>query len=211
VSSVQPAARARSRRDWQMLVFRVAVFAASCVPLALLLLDIAANDLGPDPGEAVTRFLGTIALQWLMLTLTMTPLRHFTGWAGWIRVRRMLGLFAFFYASLHLLSFLQFIVGWQDLWSSFTRRPYIIAGMVAFVPMAALAVTSTKGMMKRLGKRWKPLHRAIYPIVGAAWVHFIWQARSDIGEMVFYGALILVLLGLRLWWFVQKRRAVRRA
>lgn len=183
-----------------MLTFRLAVALLASLPLLFLVTDILRSQLGPDPGQVVTRALGLAALQLLLATLCMTPFRKLTGWAGWLRVRRMLGLFSFFYAVLHVLAFLQFIVGWQDLWSSFTKRPYIIFGFVAFVLMVPLALTSTKGMMKRLGKQWKSLHRGVYLIAVSAWIHFIWQARSDIGEMVAYGIVLVLLLGVRVMW-----------
>ncbi|WP_336368318.1 sulfite oxidase heme-binding subunit YedZ [Marinobacter sp. C2H3] len=184
-----------------LTAFRVGVFFLALVPLGLLVQDVIGQNLGPDPGEALTEQLGLAAFQCLMATLFMTPMSRWTGWSGWIRVRRMLGLFAFFYAVAHLLGFLQFVIGWQDLWAAFTERPYIIFGSLALLLMVPLAITSTKGMMKRLGRRWKPLHRLIYPALGLAWLHFIWQARSDIGEMVIYGAIALVLLGVRVYWF----------
>lgn len=191
-----------------LTVFRLTAAALALVPLIRLLLDIVQQQLGPDPGEVVTKALGLAAFQLLLITLAMTPLRKITGWVGWLRIRRMLGLFSFFYAVLHVLAFLQFIVGWQDLWASFTKRPYIILGLVAFAGMLPLALTSTKSMMKRLGKRWKSLHRFIYVIALAAWAHFLWQARSDIGVMVLYGAVLLLLLGMRLFWSPVLRRKV---
>lgn len=191
-----------------MVGFRLTAALLASVPLLRLLLEIMQSQLGPDPGEVVTKALGLAAFQLLLVTLAMTPLRKITGWTGWIRVRRMLGLFSFFYAVLHVLAFLQFIVGWQDLWASFTKRPYIILGMIAFTGMVPLALTSTKGMMKRLGRRWKVLHRTIYIIALAAWAHFLWQARSDIGEMVAYGTVLLFLLGWRLFWSPVFRHAV---
>lgn len=189
-----------------MTGFRLTAAALALVPLLRLVLDIVQQQLGPDPGEVVTKALGLAAFQLLLVTLAMTPLRKATGWAGWLRIRRMLGLFSFFYATLHVLAFLQFIVGWQDLWASFTRRPYIIFGLIAFAGLIPLAVTSTRGMMRRLGKRWKNLHRSIYGIALAAWLHFLWQARSDIGEMVLYGAVLMLLLGVRLFWSPGIRR-----
>ncbi|WP_235937603.1 sulfite oxidase heme-binding subunit YedZ [Marinobacter caseinilyticus] len=165
--------------------------------------------LGPDPGEVVTKSLGMAAFQLLLATLCLTPLRKLTGWPGWLRVRRMLGLFSFCYAALHVLAFFQFIIGWQDLWSSFTRRPYIIFGLIAFVIMVPLAATSSKAMMRRLGKRWKVLHRGVYIVAVSAWVHFLWQARSDVGEMLAYGFLLLFLLVARvIWSSAFKRRFV---
>ncbi|MDX1634659.1 MAG: protein-methionine-sulfoxide reductase heme-binding subunit MsrQ [Marinobacter sp.] len=192
-----------------MLLFRLLIAGLALVPLGLLVRGVLQGALGPDPGEVVTESLGLAAFQLLLATLAMTPLRRITGWPGWLRVRRQLGLFCFFYASLHLLAFLQFVVGWQDLTASFTKRPYILAGLVAFIILLPLALTSTRGMMRRLGKRWKRLHSGVYLAAVAAWVHFLWQARGDIGEMLAYGVILAVLLGLRLWWSaaVQKRLA----
>lgn len=184
-----------------MLPFRILVFLLSCVPLALLVLDIATGSLGPDPGQTVTETLGLSALQLLIVTLSMTPLARWSHWSGWIKVRRMVGLFAFFYATLHLMAFLQFILGWTDLWATFTKRPYIIFGSLAFLLLIPLAATSTKAMMRRLGRRWKPLHRLIYPAVALVWLHFIFQARSDITEMVIYGLVLVFLLVIRGHWF----------
>ncbi len=180
--------------------FRMLVAALALLPLVLLVADISRSALGPDPGEVVTERLGLTAFQLLLVTLAMTPLKRLTGWSGWLRVRRQLGLFCFFYACLHLLAFLQFIIGWQDILASFTKRPYILAGLLAFLILLPLALTSTRGMVRRLGKRWKLLHRGIYPAAIAAWVHFLWQARSDVGEMLAYGLVLALLLGCRLWW-----------
>ncbi|MGF2736526.1 sulfite oxidase heme-binding subunit YedZ [Marinobacter sp. DUT-1] len=184
-----------------MLPFRILVFLLSCVPFALLVFNIVTGSLGPDPGQTVTETLGLSALQLLIVTLLMTPLARWTQWTGWIKVRRMVGLFAFFYATLHLMAFLQFILGWTDLWATFTKRPYIIFGSIAFLLLIPLAVTSTKSMMRRVGRRWKPLHRLIYPAVALAWLHFMFQARSDIAEMVIYGLVVVFLLGIRGYWF----------
>ncbi|WP_373002114.1 sulfite oxidase heme-binding subunit YedZ [Marinobacter sp.] len=182
------------------MAFRLVVALLASLPFLVLVFNIAGQNLGPDPGQEVTESLGLAAFQLLIATLCMTPLKRWTGWGGWIRVRRMLGLFAFFYAVLHVFAFLQFILGWSDLWATFTKRPYIVAGALSFLMLIPLALTSTRGMMKRLGKSWKPLHKLVYLIVIVAWVHFIWQARSDIGEMVVYGLVILGLLALRWKW-----------
>ena len=193
------AATGRSKPS-KLLAFRLLVAGVAITPLLLINMDIVNQALGPDPGQEVTEALGIAALQLLIATLFMTPLRRWTGWSGWLRIRRMLGLFAFFYAVLHVFAFLQFILGWTDLWATFTKRPYIVAGAVAFFLLVPLALTSTKGLMKRLGKRWKPLHKLIYPAVVIAWLHFIWQARSDVGEMTAYGVVILGLLVVRWRW-----------
>ncbi|PHQ23930.1 sulfoxide reductase heme-binding subunit YedZ [Marinobacter guineae] len=183
-----------------LLAFRLLAALLASMPFLFLVSNIAAQSLGPDPGQEVTELLGLAAFQLLIATLCMTPLKRWTGWSGWIRIRRMLGLFAFFYATLHVLAFLQFILGWTDLWVTFTKRPYIVAGALSFLMLIPLALTSTQGMMKRLGRSWKQLHKLVYPSIVVAWVHFIWQARSDVGEMVFYGLAILVLLAVRWKW-----------
>ncbi len=191
------------------LGFHLSIAVLACVPGLILVSDMLYSRLGPDPGEVVTKSLGMAAFQLLLATLCLTPLRKLTGWPGWLRVRRMLGLFSFCYAALHVLAFFQFIIGWQDLWSSFTRRPYIIFGLIAFVIMVPLAATSSKAMMRRLGKRWKVLHRGVYIVAVSAWVHFLWQARSDVGEMLAYGFLLLFLLVARvIWSSAFKRRFV---
>ncbi|MFO8142120.1 MAG: protein-methionine-sulfoxide reductase heme-binding subunit MsrQ, partial [Marinobacter sp.] len=179
------------------VVAKPLVFIAALVPLAVLVKEVVSGGIGPDPGQAITERLGLTAFQLLLLTLSITPLKKLTGWNGWLRYRRMLGLFVLFYASLHILAFLQLLLGWRDLWATFTERPYIIAGASAFLLMLPLAVTSTKAMMKRVGRGWKPLHRLIYLAAVLVWVHFLWQARSDITEMVVYGGILLILLGLR--------------
>lgn len=183
-----------------LLAFRWLMAALASLPLLLLVGDVVSGAVGPDPGQTITEALGIAAFQLLLATLAMTPLRRWTGWGGWLRVRRMLGLFAFFYAVLHVLAFLQFILGWSDLWATFTKRPYIIAGAVAFLCLVPLAATSPVSTMRRLGSYWKPLHKLIYLAVVVAWVHFLWQARSDLGEMVIYGLLLAILLGVRGYW-----------
>lgn len=179
---------------------KILAFLICLIPLGLVGWDIRSGNLGPDPGQTITEALGIAAFQFLLITLLISPLRKITGWAGWLRFRRMLGLYAFFYAALHVLAFLQFILGWFDLWATFTKRPYIIAGALAFLLMVPLAATSTRAMMKRMGRGWKPLHRLIYSSAVLAWVHFLWQARSDVTEMMIYGVVLAVLLGARVYW-----------
>lgn len=186
---------------WRGIAGKCLVFGLALLPLGFLVVDIVNANLGPDPGQVITEALGIAAFQLLLVTLAITPLKKVTGWSGWLRYRRMLGLFAFFYAALHLLAFLQLILGWIDLWATFTKRPYIIAGAAAFLAMVPLAITSTRRMMKRTGRWWKPLHRLIYPAAILAWVHFLWQARSDITEMVVYAVILAGLLVVRARWF----------
>lgn len=183
----------------QLLAFRAAVFLLALLPLIVLIGSIMSGDLGPDPGKTVTRALGLATLQALLATLAMTPLQQLTGMTGWIRVRRMLGLYAFFYGVAHLLAYLQFLAGWGNLIEEVVERPFISMGFAALVLMVPLALTSTKAMMRRLGKRWKKLHLLIYPIAVMGLIHFYWQARSDLGEMVTYGVLLALLLGVRVF------------
>lgn len=190
----------KASRQFPYTPVKALVFLTCLIPLALIGWGIQSGNLGPDPGQTITEALGIAAFQFLLITLLISPLRKITGWAGWLRFRRMLGLYAFFYAALHVLAFLQFILGWFDLWATFTKRPYIIAGGLAFLLMAPLAATSTRGMMKRMGRGWKPLHRLIYSSALLAWVHFLWQARSDVTEMMIYGLALAVLLGARVYW-----------
>ena len=187
---------------------KLGIVLCALYPLAHLILAAATGQLGADPGKTMTRGLGLAALQLLIATLAMTPLRRLTGWKVWLRSRRMLGLFSLFYASLHVLAYLQFIAGWQGILGDVVKRPYITLGFSAFVLMIPLGLTSTRAMMRRLGKRWARLHRAIYLIIVLAWLHFLWQARSDVTIMVYYGALIVLLLGLRLWWKLRSGQGI---
>lgn len=176
------------------------LFLLASVPLLMLLVRIFADQLGPDPGQVIVRSLGVATLQLLLATLAMTPLRKLTGWAGWVANRRMFGLYAFFYACIHVLAYLHFVAGWQDLWADALKRPYISAGLIAFMGLLPLAITSTRGMMRRMGRRWTRLHQMVYPILVIAWVHFAWQARSDLTSIIFYAILVVFLLGLRIYW-----------
>lgn len=180
------------------LFWRLAVFVAVCIPPVMWLHQAWILDLGPDPGKAlVDRFgLGTLVL--LLITLAMTPLQRITGWAGWLLVRRQLGLWCFTYALLHMLGYGFFILGfdWAQLGVELVKRPYIIVGSLAFLGLLALAVTSNRYSQRRLGARWKKLHRLAYLILGLGLLHFLWIVRADLKEWVVYaliGALLLVL------------------
>ena len=169
---------------------------------------------GANPIEAVTRALGDWALRLLLLTLTVTPLRRLTGW-GWplrLRLRRMLGLYAFFYALLHLLSYIvldQFFY-WPEVWADIVKRPYITIGMAAFVMLIPLAVTSTQGWMRRLGRNWQRLHRLVYPIAIAAVMHYLMLVKVIATEPLLYAGILLLLLLLRLR-SAPRRRTVQNA
>ena len=155
---------------------------------------------GPDPGKVLVDNLGQGALILLLLTLSMTPLRRLTAWGGWLAVRRQLGLWCFAYVLLHLSGYLLFILGLDiaRLWIDLAERPYIIVGALALLALLPLALTSNRYSQRRLGARWRQLHRLVYPILGLALLHMLWVVRSDIGEWVFYASCGATLLVLRL-------------
>lgn len=186
----------------------VAVFVVAVLPFAWLGYGAFAGGLGPDPAERVMHVTGEWALRMLILTLLMSPLRAWTGRAIFLKLRRMLGLFAFFYASVHLVSFLQFFTGWDTatLWEELVERPYITAGFAGWALMLPLALTSTRRMQRAMARNWVRLHRLIYPAAIAACLHLLWQARSDIGEALVYGVVVGALLAWRL-----RRRAHKKA
>ncbi len=185
-------------------LIRLSVFLASLLPL-LRLVWLGMNDgLGANPVEFVTRSTGTWALVFLCLTLTMTPLKRLTGLSHWIRLRRMLGLYCFFYALLHA-AFWFWVEHNLDpaaMWQDVVRRPFVAAGFTAFTLLVPLAATSTHGMMRRLGHHWVQLHRLIYLIAIAAILHYAWHkaGKNDFGTVGIYAAIVAVLLGLRLYW-----------
>jgi sulfoxide reductase heme-binding subunit YedZ len=189
---------------------RAALFVIALLPLARLFVLGAAGALGANPVEFVIRSLGTWTLVWLVATLSITPLRLATGWAWPMRLRRMFGLFAFFYAVLHLGAYLA-LDHWFDLaavWKDVLKRPYVTAGVTAFVLLLPLAVTSTNGWVRRLGGRnWQRLHRLVYPIAVLAVVHFWWQkaAKNDLAEPLAYAIIVGLLLGVRLLRFARRR------
>ena len=159
------------------------------------------DELGANPLEAVIRGLGDWALRILLITLLMSPLRRLVNWAQALRLRRMLGLYAYFYVILHLLSYLWFdqFFDWEEIWFDILERPFITIGMVAVVLLIPLAITSTKGMIRRLGKNWKRLHSLVYLISILAVIHFWWMVKLDITEPVIYSVILAVLLSERLF------------
>ena len=178
---------------------KLAVFPLSLFPLADLIIKALENNLGPDPASALTHGLGEWALIFLLLSLGISPVRRLTGIGKLIRFRRMLGLFALFYAVLHLLAYLAFMLSWewQTLLEDLYKRSYIIVGAFSLSILIALGVTSTKKMMKRLGKQWSQLHRLVYVAAVLAVIHFLWLVKSDYTEPLIYGALLAILLLLR--------------
>lgn len=196
-----------------MIWFKTLLFALCLVPAARLVWLGLSDGLGANPIEFVIRSLGTWTLTLLLVTLAITPLRRLTGLNALIRVRRMLGLFAFFYASLHFLAYvgLDQFFDLRQILADIVKRPYITVGFTSFVLLIPLAVTSTNAMQRRLGgKGWQRLHRLVYLIAAGGVVHYLWLVKKDITAPALYGLVLIVLLGLRLWWQRRPAASLRR-
>jgi len=192
-------------------VVKPLTFAACATPAVLMTLGLleatgviahSPMSLGADPVKRLIHACGITTLNLLLITLLVTPLRHITGMNHLVRVRRMLGVFAFFYAVAHFT-----VYAWLDqglnlraIGADIVKRPYITIGMLALLLLIPLAVTSTNGMMRRLGRRWQKLHRLIYVIALLGVWHFYWQVKKDVREPLLYFGMFLVLMGWRLWW-----------
>jgi sulfoxide reductase heme-binding subunit YedZ len=198
------------------------VFAACATPLVLLLRqaipvlvpafwpDVVvpwAGDLGVNPVETLLHATGRDALQLLLASLAITPVRRLTGWNRLLAVRRLVGVWAFVYAVIHLAVYVGFdqLGDVHAIAEDVFKRRFIFAGMFAFVILLLLAATSTAGMMRRLGRQWARLHRLVYLAAVAGAIHFVWGQKADIREPLLWSAALAVLLGLRLVWFVQRR------
>jgi sulfoxide reductase heme-binding subunit YedZ len=185
-----------------VIIGKGVIWAACLAPLAVLLLRATevAGSLGANPVEELLNVCGKTGLNLLILTLCITPIRRSTGLNRLIAFRRLLGLFAFFYLVLHFLSYALLDLGlaWETLFVDITERPYITVGFTALVLLVPLAVTSTHGWQRRLGRSWAKLHRLIYLIAILAVVHYWWQTKLDVAEPLLYAFLLAVLLGVRL-------------
>lgn len=188
------------------------LFLACLVPLAYYAWSAQTNALDGDPVEALRRGLGIWALNFLLLTLAVTPLRKYSGWPWLGRLRRMLGLFVFFYAALHLITYLWLdqSLDWSAIVRDIAKRPFIVVGMLAFLLLLPLALTSNAFALRKLGgRRWQELHRNVYLIGLLAVVHYAWMAEANIVRPLLYALLLGMLLGLRIWWRVQELRRQR--
>lgn len=182
------------------ILLKPAIFVISLVPTAFLIYRTFTHQLGANPIEAIRLFTGDWTLYFLLITLAITPLRRLTGYNELMRYRRMLGLFAFYYACLHLLSYIildQFF-DWHAIGRDILKRPYITVGISAFVLMLPLAFTSTNRMMRRLGRRWKELHALVYVVAVLGVLHFFWLVKADVREPMILAGLLFLLLALRL-------------
>lgn len=189
---------------------RLLAFVLCLMPFVWVAWAVIAGRLGPDPAEALMHVTGEWSLRMLALTLLISPLRAWTGWTQLMKLRRMLGLFAFFYACVHFISFLQFYTGWVSaaLIEELSERPYIALGFGALMLMLPLAITSTRGMQRRLRGSWQRLHRLVYPAAVLACLHLLWQARSDVGEALAYIMVFVVLLAWRVQRYTLRRKKV---
>ena len=186
-------------QPWLRWVVKPLVFLACLIPFLLLLRGVLDGDLGANPLERVTDVTGQWGLRFLLLTLAITPLRRLTGWTWLLRFRRMLGLFVFFYITLHFLTWvwLDQELSWGNILADIVKRPYVTVGFSAWLLLLPLAATSTRGMMRRLGRKWQRLHRAVYAIGVLAILHYIWLVKADLLEPLIYAAVLILLLVVR--------------
>lgn len=178
---------------------KVFLFTVCLIPLAWMVWQASNQLLGSNPVEELLHQSGGWALRFILIVLAVTPLRKLTGWTMVLRFRRMLGLFAFFYASGHFLVYFLLDLGmdFSFVLEDIIKRPYITVGFTALMLLIPLAVTSTKGMMRRLGRNWKRLHKLVYLIGILGVVHFIWLVKADLLEPIIYAMILLVLFAIR--------------
>ena len=178
---------------------RALVFIACLVPFLFLVGAVASNALGPDPAEHLMHVTGEWVMRFLVLVLLATPLARY-GWPRLARYRRMLGLFVWFYATLHLLVFAQVFIGWsgEQLIEELAERPYVLMGFLAWVILVPLGITSAGAIRRKMGRNWRKLHKLTYAVAVLGWLHLLWLSRSDVGDAVVYGLIIVTLLAYRL-------------
>ena len=191
---------ARRRRLSRAVLLKLLIWAAGLGPLLWTGWRTVTGEVGADPVEELLHFGGFSTLVFLTATLAVTPLRRLTGWNDLIRVRRLLGLWAFFYASFHLLAYVGLDQGFVLEWivEDVVERPYITVGMAAFLVLVPLALTSTRGWIRRLGKRWRALHSLVYLAAGLGVVHYLWLVKADSRVPELFGVGVILLLALRL-------------
>ena len=199
----------------QLKLIKAALFVLALVPLARMVWLTATGQL-VEPLAFITHGTGDWTLYFLCITLTVTPLRRLSGWNWLIKLRRMLGLFAFFYACLHALTFVWFdhFFEFTEIWKDVLKRPFITVGFIAFLLLVPLAATSTNAMVRRLGgKRWQQLHRLVYLIAPLGILHFWWMraGKNDFAEPILLGAIVALLLGMRVYWSVVRKTQAARA
>ena len=190
-------------------VLKPAIWILGLAPFLYLLNQVRTGNLGFDPIREITHFTGRTAIIILFITLTITPIRRLTGWNGIIKLRRLIGLFAFFYALIHFLIYAVFDreLSLAGLVEDIAKRPWITVGFTVFLMLLTLAVTSPQFMVRKLGRNWQRLHRIIYLAAGGAVLHFTWAQKKDISLPLAYAAVLAVILASR--FFLRPRKAVR--
>lgn len=198
-------------RGPRITALKTAIFVSCLLPLALLVWDGLQANLGTNPIEEVTHRTGDWTLRLLLITLTVTPARGLLGWNFLLRLRRMLGLFAFFYACLHFLTYvwLDQFFWWDEIAKDIIKRPFITVGFAAFLLLIPLAATSTRGMMKRLGRHWQPLHRLVYVSATLGVLHYLWLVKADLRRPLIYATLLATLLAYRA--YANRRQLIKAA
>jgi methionine sulfoxide reductase heme-binding subunit len=194
-------------------VAKTLLFAACLIPFLGLLLDAARANLGANPIDKITDVTGTWTLRFVMITLAVTPVRRLSGWNGIIKARRMVGLFAFFYGTMHMLTYvvLDQFFGWSYILADVAKRPYITMGALGFTLMIPLAITSTAGWIRRLGgRRWALLHRLIYVTGIAGVIHYLWLVKSDTSRPLTYASILITLLAIRAWYAWRPTKVLAR-
>ena len=204
-------AKVGNSRTFALSHLRTLLFLLCLLPLANLVFDGFTGGLEAEPVKDITHRTGWWALTLLLLTLAVTPIRKLTGWNQVIKLRKTLGLFAFFYASIHLLIYfgLDQAFSFAYIGEDILERPYITVGFTAWVLLIPLAITSTKGWIRRLGKRWQKLHRLVYLCAALGVLHFYWLVKADVREPLLFAGILAILLAFRLP-FREKKRAGRR-
>lgn len=205
MASVSGSVNRRQKDIWWYL--RAAIFILACAPFVLLVLGVIQNNLGPDPARTLAQDTGRWTLRFLLASLSITPLREIFKLAGLAPLRRTLGLFALFYAGVHFLVYILFLLEmrWSEIGSDILERPYITVGFVSFLILVAMGATSPKRMVRKMGRRWKPLHQLVYPAAVLALMHLIWILRTDLFDAYMYSGIAVLLLGYRLFRFLSKK------
>ncbi len=195
-----PAARLRAPRPAAIRVIKAVVFVLALLPLARLVAGFFLDRLGANPIELITRSTGTWTLSFLLITLSVSPLRELSGWNWLLRLRRMLGLFAFFYACLHFTTYIWFdqFFDWGAIWKDILKRRFIWIGFGAFLMLIPLAATSFNAAIRALGARaWQRLHRLVYAVAICGVIHYFWLVKKDLTQPLIFGGVLSVLLGFR--------------
>lgn len=200
------------RIDWTWFSLKFAAHVLALFPVSLLVYQALNNQLGADPVAELTRGTGEWALRLLLLSLAMTPLRLILKKSWPIRFRRLIGLYAFFYACLHFSVYLFLDLGsyWSQIGADIIKRPFITVGFTAWLLLIPLAVTSNQWMMRKLKKNWLKLHKLVYVIGILGVVHYYWLVKSDVREPLMYAGILLLLFGIRFWYRVKASKQLRK-